>query len=75
MASNLSSAVGFKNGTDGGLALAVNALQSAANPHRFLGINFEGKVSVFETSGIQYGHIVLLGGVIAQSIAPSTSLK
>ena len=62
MASGLSSPVGFKNGTDGGLAVAVNALQSVANPHRFLGINSEGKVSVFETSGNRYGHIVLRGG-------------
>ena len=62
MASGLSSPVGFKNGTDGGLAVAVNALQSAANPHRFLGINSEGKVSVFETRGNHYGHIVLRGG-------------
>ena len=54
--------MGFKNGTDGGLALAVNALQSVANPHRFLGINPGGKVSVFETSGSRYGHIVLRGG-------------
>ncbi len=62
MASGLSSPVGFKNGTDGGLAVAINALQSVANPHRFLGINSEGKVSVFETSGNRYGHIVLRGG-------------
>jgi len=62
MASGLSSPVGFKNGTDGGLAVAVNALQSVANPHRFLGINSDGKVSVFETSGNRYGHIVLRGG-------------
>ena len=61
MASGLSSPVGFKNGTDGGLAVAVNALQSVANPHCFLGINSEGKVSVFETSGNRYGHIVLRG--------------
>ena len=62
MASGLSSPVGFKNGTDGGLAVAVNALQSVANPHRFLGINSDGKVSVFETSGNRYGHIVMRGG-------------
>ncbi|MFL2502716.1 MAG: 3-deoxy-7-phosphoheptulonate synthase [Luminiphilus sp.] len=63
MASGLSSPVGFKNGTDGGLAVAVNALQSVANPHRFLGINSDGKVSVFQTSGNRYGHIVLRGGI------------
>ncbi len=62
MASGLSSAVGFKNGTDGGLTVAVNALQSVANPHRFLGINRQGQVSVFTTRGNAYGHIVLRGG-------------
>jgi 3-deoxy-7-phosphoheptulonate synthase len=62
MASGLSSAVGFKNGTDGGLTVATNALQSAAKPHRFLGINRQGQVSVFTTKGNRYGHIVLRGG-------------
>ncbi len=62
MASGLSSAVGFKNGTDGGLAVATNALKSVANPHRFLGINGQGQVSVFTTKGNRYAHIVLRGG-------------
>jgi len=62
MASGLSSSVGFKNGTDGGLTVAVNALNSVANPHRFLGINGQGQVSVFTTRGNAYGHIVLRGG-------------
>jgi 3-deoxy-7-phosphoheptulonate synthase len=62
MASGLSSAVGFKNGTDGGLAVATNALNSVAKPHRFLGINSQGQVSVFTTKGNHYGHIVLRGG-------------
>jgi 3-deoxy-7-phosphoheptulonate synthase len=62
MASGLSSAVGFKNGTDGGLTVATNALNSAAKPHRFLGINRQGQVSVFTTKGNPYGHIVLRGG-------------
>ena len=62
MASGLSSAVGFKNGTDGGLTVAINALQSTANPHRFLGINGDGQVSVVETKGNKYGHVVLRGG-------------
>jgi len=62
MASGLSSAVGFKNGTDGGLEVAINAMKSVCNPHRFLGINSEGKVSVFETRGNRYGHVVLRGG-------------
>ncbi len=62
MASGLSSAVGFKNGTDGGLTVATNALNSVENPHRFLGINRQGQVSVFTTRGNPYGHIVLRGG-------------
>ena len=62
MASGLSSAVGFKNGTDGGLKVAINALQSVSNPHRFLGINTQGQVAVIKTRGNAYGHIVLRGG-------------
>jgi 3-deoxy-7-phosphoheptulonate synthase len=62
MASGLSSAVGFKNGTDGSLTVAVNALKSASRPHRFLGINSQGQVSVFETRGNRHGHVVLRGG-------------
>lgn len=62
MSSGLSSAVGFKNGTDGGLEVAINALQSMSSPHRFLGINHSGQVAVIRTKGNQYGHIVLRGG-------------
>ena len=62
MASGLSSAVGFKNGTDGGLTVAINALQSVSKPHRFLGINTEGQVSIIHTRGNAYGHVVLRGG-------------
>ena len=62
MASGLSSAVGFKNGTDGGLEVAINAIKSAARPHRFLGINNEGQVAVIHTRGNRYAHVVLRGG-------------
>ncbi|HWV14258.1 MAG TPA: 3-deoxy-7-phosphoheptulonate synthase [Cellvibrio sp.] len=62
MASGLSSAVGFKNGTDGGLTVAINALQSVSKPHRFLGINTEGQVAIIHTRGNAYGHVVLRGG-------------
>ncbi|MEY4588448.1 MAG: hypothetical protein RL497_524 [Pseudomonadota bacterium] len=62
MASGLSSAVGFKNGTDGSLTVAINALQSVSSAHRFLGINKEGRVSVVHTRGNAYGHVVLRGG-------------
>ena len=62
MSSGLSSAVGFKNGTDGGLTVAVNAMQSVSSPHRFLGINSDGQVSVVTTKGNTYAHVVLRGG-------------
>jgi 3-deoxy-7-phosphoheptulonate synthase len=62
MASGLSSAVGFKNGTDGGLTVAINALQSVSKPHRFLGINTRGQVAIIHTRGNAYGHVVLRGG-------------
>ncbi len=62
MASGLSSSIGFKNGTDGSLSVAINALQSVAHPHRFLGINGEGEVSVVTTRGNPNAHVVLRGG-------------
>lgn len=62
MASGLSSAVGFKNGTDGGLDVAMNAIGSAVKPHRFLGINGDGQVAVIHTRGNRYAHVVLRGG-------------
>jgi 3-deoxy-7-phosphoheptulonate synthase len=62
IASGLSMPVGFKNGTNGSLEVAINALQSAARPHSFLGINPQGQSAVIRTLGNRYGHIVLRGG-------------
>lgn len=62
MASGLSAPVGFKNGTDGGLAVAINALLSVSKPHSFLGINQEGQCAITHTRGNRYGHVVLRGG-------------
>jgi 3-deoxy-7-phosphoheptulonate synthase len=62
MASGLSAPVGFKNGTDGGLEVAVNAIRSAAAPHGFLGVNPAGRTSVIRSRGNRYGHLVLRGG-------------
>jgi len=62
MASGLSTPIGFKNGTDGSLDVAINALHSAAEKHHFLGINQQGQCAVFHTRGNQYGHVVLRGG-------------
>ena len=62
MASGLSTPVGFKNGTDGSVDTAINAIVSASRPHSFLGINGEGKTAVIRTRGNRYGHLVLRGG-------------
>ncbi len=62
MSSGLSCAVGFKNGTDGSFGVAINALKSVSHPHNFLGIDEFGHVSTVETTGNDYGHIVLRGG-------------
>ncbi|MCK9382952.1 MAG: 3-deoxy-7-phosphoheptulonate synthase [Sulfuritalea sp.] len=62
MSSGLSTPVGFKNGTDGSLDAAVNAIISASRPHSFLGINMQGRSSVVRTAGNRYGHLVLRGG-------------
>jgi 3-deoxy-7-phosphoheptulonate synthase len=62
MASGLSMPVGFKNGTDGSLQLAVDAIHSARTPHSFLGIDQDGVTSIIRTIGNPVGHIVLRGG-------------
>lgn len=62
MSSGLSTPVGFKNGTDGDISIAINAILSASHPHSFLGLNDQGRVAIVRTRGNQYGHVVLRGG-------------
>ena len=62
LASGLSTPVGFKNGTEGDLGGAVNAIVAAARPHAFLGINDQGRSAVVRTRGNRHGHLVLRGG-------------
>ena len=62
MASGLSMPIGFKNATDGNLAVALDAIKAASNPHSFLGIDRNGKVIIAETRGNPYGHLVMRGG-------------
>ncbi len=62
MASGLSMPIGLKNGTDGTLQTALNALRSARTPHHFLGIDEEGRSAVIATRGNQDSHLVLRGG-------------
>ena len=62
MASGLSMPVGFKNGTDGDIRTAVNALSAAQAPHSFIGIDQAGRTSVLHTTGNPHGHVILRGG-------------
>lgn len=62
LASGLSMAVGFKNGTDGDLAIAINAMQSSSQSHSFIGINQDGQVNLLTTKGNPNGHVILRGG-------------
>ena len=62
LASGLSMAVGFKNGTDGSLSVAINAMQSAAQGHSFIGINQKGQVNLLHTKGNPDSHVILRGG-------------
>ena len=62
MASGLSMPIGFKNGTDGSVATAINAMEAAARPHHFLGINENGHAAIVSTTGNPDGHLVLRGG-------------
>ena len=62
MASGLSMPIGFKNGTDGSASTAINAMEAAARPHHFLGINNDGHAAIVTTTGNPDGHLVLRGG-------------
>jgi len=62
MASGLSFPLGFKNGTDGNLQIAIDAIKAARHAHSFLGINYDGRASIVRTTGNPDAHIVLRGG-------------
>jgi 3-deoxy-7-phosphoheptulonate synthase len=62
MASGLSMSIGYKNGTDGNLDVAINAMRAAREGHAFLGIDGEGRTCVVHTTGNELGHLILRGG-------------
>lgn len=62
MASGLSMPVGYKNGTDGSMQTAINAMMAAQSQHSFLGIDGEGKTCIINTRGNPWGHLILRGG-------------
>ncbi len=72
MASGLSMPVGFKNGTDGSLQIALDAMRSAGTPHSFLGIDQDGVTSIIRTSGNPVGHLVLRGGRTRTNYDPAS---
>jgi len=71
MASGLSMPLGFKNGTDGSIATAINAIKAAAQPHTFLGINLDGSASAIVTRGNPDCHVVLRGGAGGPNYSPT----
>jgi 3-deoxy-7-phosphoheptulonate synthase len=75
MASGLSFPVGFKNGTDGGLQVALDAMQAALHPHSFLGISREGRTAIVTTTGNQDVHIVLRGGSSGPNFSSADIIK
>jgi len=62
LASGLSAPIGFKNGTDGNLKIAIDAIQAAARPHHFLSVHKNGQVAIVETQGNKDCHLILRGG-------------
>lgn len=70
LASGLSFPIGFKNGTDGNLQIAIDAMISARAQHSFLGINREGRTSIIQTTGNPDVHIVLRGGSRKPNYSP-----
>jgi 3-deoxy-7-phosphoheptulonate synthase len=62
LASGLSAPVGFKNGTDGNIRIAIDAIQAAARPHHFLSVHKNGQVAIVETRGNRDCHVILRGG-------------
>jgi 3-deoxy-7-phosphoheptulonate synthase len=71
MASGLSMPLGFKNGTDGSITTAINAIKAAAQPHTFLGINLAGSASAIVTRGNPDCHVVLRGGSPGPNYSPA----
>jgi 3-deoxy-7-phosphoheptulonate synthase len=62
LASGLSAPVGFKNGTDGNIRIAIDAIQAASRPHHFLSVHKNGQVAIVQTKGNKDCHVILRGG-------------
>lgn len=75
LASGLSFPIGFKNGTDGNLQIAIDAMKAALHPHSFLGVNRDGLTSIIQTTGNPDVHMVLRGGSNKPNYAPADIAK
>ena len=73
LASGLSAPIGFKNGTDGNLKIATDAIQAAARPHHFLSVHKNGQVAIVQTKGNPDCHVILRGGKAPNYDAPSVA--
>ncbi len=71
LASGLSCPVGFKNGTDGGIKVAADAIVAAQSPHAFMGMTKMGQAAIFETRGNRDCHVILRGGKAPNYSAPN----
>src|SRR5438105_6237059 len=71
LASGLSCAIGFKNGTDGSVQVAADALVACRSPHAFMGMTKMGQVAIFETAGNEDCHIILRGGTRGPNYSPA----
>lgn len=73
LASGLSAPIGFKNGTDGNIKIATDAIQAAARPHHFLSVHKNGQVAIVETKGNPDCHVILRGGKTPNYDGPSVA--
>jgi 3-deoxy-7-phosphoheptulonate synthase len=73
MASGLSMPVGFKNGTDGSVQVAIDALISARSSHNFVGMDMDGRTCIVKTKGNPFGHVVLRGGRGGTNFDPTST--
>ena len=73
LASGLSAPIGFKNGTDGNLKIATDAIQAASRPHHFLSVHKNGQVAIVQTKGNPDCHVILRGGKAPNYDAPSVA--
>ena len=71
LASGVSFPVGFKNGTDGSLSVAIDAVQSASHPHHFMGVTKQGLAAITRTTGNEHGFVILRGGSKGPNYSPA----